>query len=616
MKAFFQILKLSFSYRATGVLIVLFNILFVIFNLLSLVLFVPFLKLIFTKDEVQDQLVSSMPSWETKNNIFEYCSDYYNYWMSSFIEQEGELGALTFICITVLAAFFLKNFFRYCAIYFQAFMRMSVVKDLRSQLFKKALHLPLSYYSDERKGDLLSRMTNDLNEIEISVVFAIEMIFKEPVSILLHLLILFYWSTELTLFALILLPLSAFAISRIGKSLKRTSAKVQKQMGVLLSVMEETLGGVRIIKAFTAEKMAYDRFQKENAHHQKIATRAFRKKDLSSPLNEFLGAIVMVAIVYFGGSLVLGEDQGESFMSGEEFITFIIVFSQLMRPVSGIANGMSFMSKASASLDRINEVIEIEDKIKDRSDAQEQITFENELAFEDVSFKYVDEEVLKNISFTIKKGQTIALVGESGSGKSTISDLIPRFYDVQKGKVTIDGVDVRELKKGKLRQLISVVTQDSILFNDTIANNIAFGKPNATREEIMEAAKIANAHDFITASENGYDTNIGDGGNKLSGGQKQRVSIARAVLSDAQIMILDEATSALDTESEKLVQAALVNVMKNRTSLVIAHRLSTIRNADVIIVLKKGEIVEKGNHEELIAKAGYYKALCEIQQVI
>jgi ATP-binding cassette, subfamily B, bacterial MsbA len=616
MKAFFQILKLSFTYRATAVLIVVFNILFVLFNLLSLVLFVPFLKLIFDKSEGEEAEIFLKPDWASSDGMFEYFSDYYNWWMSAFVEREGDIGALTFICITVLIAFFLKNFFRYCSIYFQAYMRMAVVRDLRSQLFNKSIHLPLSYYSDERKGDLLSRMTSDLNEIEIAVVFAIEMIFKEPVSIALHLIILFSWSVELTLFSLILLPLSALAISRIGKSLKRTSAKGQKQMGVLLSIIEESLGGVRIIKAFTAEKLALNRFKKENDHHQKIATRAFRKRDLSSPLNEFLGAIVMVSIVYFGGQLVIGDTSGTGPMDGEEFIAFIIVFSQLMRPVSGFANGMSFMSKASASLDRINEVIDLEDKIKDVEHPTEKIDFIEELKFDKVTFKYAEEEVLQNISFSIKKGQTIALVGESGSGKSTISDLIPRFHDVQDGTVSIDGIDVKEIEKAKLRNLISVVTQDSILFNDTIANNIAFGKPDATREEIIEAAKIANANDFISTTEHGYDTNIGDGGNKLSGGQKQRISIARAVLSNAEIMILDEATSALDTESEKLVQMALNNVMESKTSLVIAHRLSTIRNADVIIVLKKGQIVEQGNHNELIALNGYYKSLCEIQQVI
>ncbi|MBD3638358.1 MAG: ABC transporter ATP-binding protein [Crocinitomicaceae bacterium] len=618
MKGFLQILRLAFLHRSTAVMVIICNLLFIIFNLISLVLFVPFLKLIFS-DTDADLLDVPKPNWAKKEDLFEFFSDLYDYEMAQYILKEGKVGALAFICVTVLLAFFFKNFFRYAAIYFKSFMRMAVVRDLRSQLFVKSIHLPLSYYSEERKGDLLSRMTSDLNEIEIAVVFALEMIFREPISIAMHLAILFYWSTELTLFALILLPISALAISRIGKSLKRTSAKGQKQMGVLLSIIEESLGGVRIIKAFTAEKLALTRFKKENDHHQKIITRTFRKRDLSSPLNEFLGACVLVSIVYFGGSLipeVSGEVAGPDSMSGSEFMTFIIVFSQLLRPVSGFANGMAFMSKASASIDRINAVIDLEDKIVNPENPVEKKEFAEAIAFDHVTFSYTDEVVLNDVTFQIKKGQSVALVGESGSGKSTISDLIPRFHDVQQGAVKIDGINVRDMKKEDLRKMIAVVTQESILFNDSIANNIAFGNPEASLEEIIAAAKVANAHEFILATENGYETNIGDRGNKLSGGQKQRISIARAVLSNAPIMILDEATSALDTESEKLVQTALDNVMKSRTSLIIAHRLSTIRDADQIIVLKKGEIVEQGTHAELIAKNGYYKSLCEIQQVI
>lgn len=611
-------MRLAFLHRSTAVMVIICNLLFIIFNLISLVLFVPFLKLIFS-DTDADLLDVPKPNWAKKEDLFEFFSDLYDYEMAQYILKEGKVGALAFICVTVLLAFFFKNFFRYAAIYFKSFMRMAVVRDLRSQLFVKSIHLPLSYYSEERKGDLLSRMTSDLNEIEIAVVFALEMIFREPISIAMHLAILFYWSTELTLFALILLPISALAISRIGKSLKRTSAKGQKQMGVLLSIIEESLGGVRIIKAFTAEKLALTRFKKENDHHQKIITRTFRKRDLSSPLNEFLGACVLVSIVYFGGSLipeVSGEVAGPDSMSGSEFMTFIIVFSQLLRPVSGFANGMAFMSKASASIDRINAVIDLEDKIVNPENPVEKKEFAEAIAFDHVTFSYTDEVVLNDVTFQIKKGQSVALVGESGSGKSTISDLIPRFHDVQQGAVKIDGINVRDMKKEDLRKMIAVVTQESILFNDSIANNIAFGNPEASLEEIIAAAKVANAHEFILATENGYETNIGDRGNKLSGGQKQRISIARAVLSNAPIMILDEATSALDTESEKLVQTALDNVMKSRTSLIIAHRLSTIRDADRIIVLKKGEIVEQGTHAELIAKNGYYKSLCEIQQVI
>ncbi|MBK9590597.1 MAG: ABC transporter ATP-binding protein [Crocinitomicaceae bacterium] len=614
MKGFLQIFKLSFSYRKTAISVIFYNILFVIFNLISLVLFVPFLQLIFDPEKRAELALATMPNWETKESLFKYFGDYYDYMMADYIAANGFKGALLFICMTVLAAFFLKNLFRYGAIWHQSFLRMAVVRDLRAALFGKSVQLPMAYFSEEKKGDLMSRITSDVGEIEIAVVYALEMIFRDPLSVVIHLSILFYWSPQLTLFSLILMPVSAFFISRIGKSLKRTSSKAQKQMGQLTSVVEESLSGVRVIKAFTAEKKAYDRFEHENNHHQNLMTRAFRKRELSSPLNEFLGACVMISIVWFGGVIIL-EDT-ESAMSGEEFIAFIIVFSQLLRPISSIAGGMAFMSKASASMDRINHIINLTDSIEDPKNPIQKSTLDQAVKFENVSFSYTDEPVLKNVSFTLPKGKVVALVGESGSGKSTISDLIPRFYDVKSGAVKIDDVNVKDLTKKDLRTMISMVTQESILFNDTIKNNIAFGVDKATDEEIIAAAKIANAHDFILSFENGYDTNIGDRGNKLSGGQKQRLSIARAVLTNAPIMILDEATSALDTESEKLVQDALEKLMKNRTSLVIAHRLSTIKGADHIIVLRKGEIVEQGTHTELIAKDGYYKSLCEIQQVI
>jgi subfamily B ATP-binding cassette protein MsbA len=594
--------------------VIVFNLFFVIFNLLSLVLFIPFLKLIFKPEELAENITRGKPTYEGSGNLMEYCGDLYNYYIAKFIESQGGLvSALAFVCISVLIAFFLKNLSRYGAIYNQSYLRMAVVRDLRSKLFKKSMHLPLSFYSKEKKGDLMARMSSDLNEVEVAVVYALELIFREPIAIMINLAVLFYFSVELTLFSLILLPITAFMISRIGKSLKRTSKKGQEQMGELMSTIEESVGGIRIIKAFSAEKIAQERFEKRNRHHQRLITRTFRKRDLSSPLNEFVGAVVLVSLVWYGGSMVL-ENKGQ--MTGTNFLTFIIIFSQLLRPISGIASGLTAMKKAEASVERINGILNLDNPIKDAEKPVEKTSIESGITFDKVSFAYNEEPVLKNVSFKVGKGQVVALVGESGSGKSTLADLVPRFHDVGSGAIKIDDVDVRQMRKADLRKFIAIVTQESILFNDTIRNNIAFSKPDATDEEIIQAAKIANAHEFIVASENGYETNIGDRGNKLSGGQRQRLSIARAVLSNKPIMILDEATSSLDTESEKLVQDALDNLMKNRTTLVIAHRLSTIRNADKIIVLKKGEIVEEGSHQELIAKNGYYKSLCEIQQVL
>lgn len=612
MKQLRTIFQATFVYKWRAIATIIFNLLFVIFNLLSLVLFVPFLKVIFPTGE--EEVLVSKPVFDNSGLVafFEYVQDYYNYFMNSMAAEDPK-KALLFVCISVVMAFFLKNVFRYMAIYHQSQLRMAVVRDYRNKLFKKSMALPISYFTEERKGDLMSRMNNDVNEIEIAVVAMLELLFRDPISVIITVSVLIYWSPALTLFSFFLLPVSALIISKIGKSLKRTATKGQQQMGVLFSFLDEYLGGIRIVKAFNATGDAINKFANINLHHQRLITRAFRKRDLSSPLNEFLGALVMVSIVWYGGSMILDASAGDNSFTGKEFIGFIIVFSQLLVPVQSIANNSANMNKAKASQERIEEILAADEKIKDPENPVAIAALEKGIRFNNVSFAYQTENVLNQLNFELTKGKTIALVGESGSGKSTIADLIPRFYDVTEGEITYDGTNINQFTLEDLRSQIGVVSQESILFNDTVYANIAFGMPHVTEEEVIQAAKIANAHDFIMGLEDGYQSNIGERGNKLSGGQKQRISIARAVLKNPPIMILDEATSALDTESEKLVQDALDKLMENRTSLVIAHRLSTIRSADEILVLSKGEIVERGTHDELFAQQGHYYKLSTMQ---
>lgn len=612
MKGILEIYRYTFSYRWTAFLVIAFNLLFIIFNLLSFALFVPFLQIIFL-DESAEKVAKPIYNGGF-SEFFEYCTNYFKYAMQSMASDDPK-GALVFVCISVGIAFFLKNISRYGAIWFQSQLRMSVVRDLRDKLFEKAMRLPLSYYTDERKGDLMARMQSDVNEIEVAVVSMLELVFREPIAIAIHLGLLIYWSPELTLFSLILLPVTALIISVIGKSLKRTAKQGQEQMGVVYSMMEESLGGIRIIKAFNAIQQVFKSFKHENLKHQKLITKAFRKRDLSSPLNETVGAIVMISIVWYGGSLILNPEATSS-LTGEQFIAFIVVFSQLLRPIQGIARSVANLNKAKASQDRINNILNADEKIYETENPISLRELETGIRYKNVFFKYRDEYVLNDISIDIPIGKTIALVGESGSGKSTIADLLPRFYDIQKGSIEFDGVNIKDASIQDLRQQIGIVSQESILFNASVKENIAFGMPNATMAEIENAAQIANAHRFISELDNGYETNVGERGNKLSGGQRQRLSIARAVLKNPPILILDEATSALDTESEKLVQEALDNLMQNRTSLVIAHRLSTIRKADVILVLSKGKIIEQGTHEELMTQKGTYHKLSSLQGII
>jgi subfamily B ATP-binding cassette protein MsbA len=609
MKTIKRIFSHTFIYKSDTVFTIVYNLLFVIFNLASLALFIPFLELIFKKDVPLEAPV--LPEFVGGFfGVLEYITGYYQYFMNNYLFEFGKEKTLIFICVSVLSAFFLKNFFRYLSVWHLSQLRMAVVRDVRNLLFAKSLRLPMRYYSEEKKGDLMARMSTDVNEVEFGVTSALQLVFRDPIDVILTISVLLYASVELTLISLIVMPLSAFVISRIGKSLKRTARQGQDQMGRVFSIIDETLGGMRVIKAFNGLSFFQSKFERENLKHQLLLTKTFRKKDLSSPLNEFLGAFVMIVIVFFGGKLVLQENGG---ISGEQFIGFIIIFSQLLRPIQSIANNVGMLQKTKVSLDRIEEIMELHEGILDPEKPIESQAMQEGIRLNKVSFSYVDVPVLKSIDLLIPKGKTVALVGESGSGKSTIADLIPRFYDASQGSITIDGINIKDFRVHDLRGRVGVVSQESMLFNDSIRGNIAFGRPGASFDEIQEAARAANAHEFILQQENGYDTQIGDRGNKLSGGQKQRISIARAILKNPEILILDEATSALDTDSEKQVQEALERLMQNRTSLVIAHRLSTIKNADIIVVLSKGEIVEQGTHDELIDKQGEYYRLTQVQ---
>jgi len=609
-----EIYRHTFKYKSLAILTIVCNLLFVIFNLLSLVLFIPFLQLIFHND-LSIVVEPIRPIYDgTLYGLVNYVSAYYQYFMESMVVNDPK-GALLFVCVSVFLAFFLKNVFRYGAIWYQSQLRMSVTRDLRQNLFDKAISLPLSYYSNERKGDLMSRIQGDVGEIELAVIAVLELFFREPIAVLLNVIALLYWSPQLTLFSFLLLPITFFVISRIGKSLKRTAGKEREELGILFSKMEESLGGIRIIKAFNAQKFIKNSFWQTNLRQQQLTTKAFRKRDLSSPLNEFFAVTVMIGIVWYGGSMIL-ENRFTDGFDGAKFIGFILIFSQMLRPIQGISQSLAALHRATASQKRINEILDTDEQIHEIAQPIKKIKFNKGIYYQDVCFSYNEKQVLKNISFSVPKGKTVALVGESGSGKSTISDLLPRFYDVDSGAILLDDTDIRMLKIGSLRDKIGIVSQESILFSGTVAENIAFGKLNATPREIITAAKIANAHNFIKKLENKYDTHIGEGGNKLSGGQKQRIAIARAVLKNPDILILDEATSALDTESEKLVQEALNKLMsEDKTVLVIAHRLSTVKSADEIIVLSEGEITERGTHEELIQKKGIYAYLSSLQGI-
>jgi subfamily B ATP-binding cassette protein MsbA len=603
MKRPFLLFKYIGKYWGYAALNIIFNILSVIFSLFSLTMIIPFLQLLFD----QTQLIHEAPAFAFNTDSI---LAYFNYIISGIILSKGPVEALLFISVIVVVMFFIKNLFRYLAMFYLAPLRNGVVQDVRNQIYRRILILPLAYFSEQRKGDIMSRITNDVSNVEWSIMQSLEMLFREPISIIFFLVALIIISPMLTVFVALLLPITAFLIARIGKSLKRTSTKGQKKLGVILSIVEETISGLRIIKGFNAIEAADEKFIKQNTELTRIMNRLYRKRDIASPLSEFLSTIVLVMVLWFGGQLVLSEN---STLDPSVFIFYIAVFSQLIVPVKAFTVAYYNVQKGVASAERIDEIITAEEVILEKPDALPINKFNDHIEYKNVSFAYQLEPVLNNINLRIEKGKMIALVGASGSGKSTMVDLLTRFYDCTEGEIVIDDISIKDLKIDHLRDLMGIVTQETILFNDTVFNNIAFGLPVASEEDVITAAKIANAHEFIEKMPEQYQTNIGDRGVKLSGGQRQRISIARAVLKNPPIMILDEATSALDTESERLVQDALLKLMKNRTSVVIAHRLSTIQYADEIIVLDKGEIVERGSHSQLIAQNGIYKRLCDMQ---
>lgn len=606
MGGFSDIVKLLKPYKGYILLNVMFNVLTILLSLFSFASVAPFLQILFNSDEATKPVNPPELAFSSDAVL-----NWITYKVNVFIVDLGPGTTLLYFSGFIVVIFLLKNVMRYFALYNLAPVRMGVIRDLRQRVHEKILRLPLGYFSEERKGDIISRMTNDANEIEVSIISSLEMIFRDPITIIVYLGTMVFMSWKVTIFVLILLPVSGYLIGLIGKQLRGASHRGQSKLGEVLSLMEESLSGIRIIKAFNAEKQKNESFRERNETYFQVMTGLFRRQHLSSPLTETLSAIVMAVVIWYGGSVVLDTEQ--SGFTGAFFITFIVIFSQLIPPSKALSEAYYKSQKGMASVERINAILNADERIKEPDSPRELTGFEDSLEFKDVVFRYGEKDVLKGINLTIKKGQTVALVGPSGGGKSTLANLVPRFYDPVSGTISIDGIPLNECRTRDIRDLMGIVSQESILFNDSVENNIKLSNPNASDEEVERAAKIANAHDFITGLEQGYKTNVGDMGGKLSGGQKQRLSIARAVLKNPPILILDEATSALDTESEKLVQDALNKLMKNRTSLVIAHRLSTIQHADKIVVLEEGNIVEYGTHQELIELKGVYKRLCDLQ---
>ncbi|SFH28301.1 ABC transporter ATP-binding protein [Pedobacter insulae] len=605
MKTYFRLLSFAKPIEKFAIPYIIATLLSIVFGTLNLTLLIPLFETLMPAEPGKTKTIS-----DTAESLFDVTGQLRDFVMSSKINN-GASQTLTYVCLLIVGSVLLSNIFRYLSQRYMEDLRVHTLLNLRKTVFNNVMDLQVGFFNNERKGDIISKVASDVQVVQFTVTNTLQVVFKEPLTLIVYVLVLLSISIKLTLFSLLVIPISAFIISKIVKRIKRQAKEAHESFAKMIGFLDEALGGIKIIKAFNSTERTKDKFHKENIVYSNLNRKMVRRQQLGSPVSEFLGVLMVAIIVWYGGNLIISNQPDA--LSTSQFIGYIAIFSQVMRPAKALTDSFSGIHSGIAAGERVLDLIDTKPAMTNKPGATTLDQFEQELTFENVSFNYNDKQILKDISLSVKKGTTVALVGPSGGGKSTLMDLIPRFHDPKTGALKIDGFDYKDLTVESIRAKMGIVNQESILFNDTIFNNIAFGKPDATEEEVIVAAKIANAHEFITSSEEGYQTFVGDRGNKLSGGQRQRICIARAVLANPPIMLLDEATSALDTESEKLVQEALNNLMQNRTSIIIAHRLSTIQHADVIVVIDKGEVIEMGSHTELMSENGLYRRLINMQ---